>query len=341
MTSVSVPSLRTKRLASSPAMNSSITTEAPAAPKAPPRMSSMAACAFGLGHGDDHALAGGEAIGLDHDRRACASIWAWAAAASVKRAQAAVGAPQASQTSFVKVLELSSRAAAFRGAEYQKTGLLQDIHSPVLKWGFRAYNYERNAVFLAEREKFSIVENINIRTFRDFGDPGIPGRDDQPVAFRVLQNGPGQRVFAPAAAEDENVHGRPPVTATGVAEASVGRQGGGCRIRGLPGRMSRAAAKSAAMDDLIDDDTGGGPPGNTPEFTVSEISGAVKRTIEGTFARVRVRGEIGRLSRPRSGHVYLDLKDDRSVLASVIWKGVAARLAHAPEEGMEVSPPGG
>jgi exodeoxyribonuclease VII large subunit len=49
-----------------------------------------------------------------------------------------------------------------------------------------------------------------------------------------------------------------------------------------------------------------------------------------------VRGEIGRLSLPRSGHVYLDLKDDRSVLASVIWKGVAARLAHAPEEGMEV-----
>jgi hypothetical protein len=90
------------------------------------------------------------------------------------------------------------------------------------------------------------------------------------------------------------------------------------------------------VDDLIDDDAGGGAPGNTPEFSVSEISGAVKRTIEGNFARVRVRGEIGRLSRPRSGHVYLDLKDDRSVLASVIWKGVAARLAHAPEEGMEV-----
>jgi exodeoxyribonuclease VII large subunit len=90
------------------------------------------------------------------------------------------------------------------------------------------------------------------------------------------------------------------------------------------------------MDDLIDDEPGGDTPGNTPEFSVSEISGAVKRTIEGNFARVRVRGEIGRLSRPRSGHVYLDLKDDRSVLASVVWKGVAARLAHAPEEGMEV-----
>src|SRR6056297_4252852 len=90
------------------------------------------------------------------------------------------------------------------------------------------------------------------------------------------------------------------------------------------------------MDDLIDD---GGPdtePGNAPEFTVSEISGAVKRTIESGFSHVRVRGEVGRLSRPRSGHVYLDLKDDRSVLASVIWKGVAGRLTHPPEEGMEV-----
>ncbi|MBF9059972.1 exodeoxyribonuclease VII large subunit, partial [Rhodobacterales bacterium HKCCSP123] len=86
------------------------------------------------------------------------------------------------------------------------------------------------------------------------------------------------------------------------------------------------------MDDLIED----AGPGNAPEFTVSEISGAVKRAIESGFSRVRVRGEVGRLSRPRSGHVYLDLKDDRSVLASVIWKGVADRLAHPPEEGMEV-----
>jgi exodeoxyribonuclease VII large subunit len=86
------------------------------------------------------------------------------------------------------------------------------------------------------------------------------------------------------------------------------------------------------MDDLIEDPEGG----NAPEFTVSEISGAVKRAIESGFAHVRVRGEIGRLSRPRSGHVYLDLKDDRSVLASVIWKGVAARLSHQPEEGLEV-----
>jgi exodeoxyribonuclease VII large subunit len=76
--------------------------------------------------------------------------------------------------------------------------------------------------------------------------------------------------------------------------------------------------------------------GNAPEFSVSEIAGAVKRLVEGEFARVRVRGEIGRVSRPASGHVYLDLKDDRAVLAAVIWKGSVRSLATPPEEGMEV-----
>lgn len=84
--------------------------------------------------------------------------------------------------------------------------------------------------------------------------------------------------------------------------------------------------------DLIED----GPAGNTPEFSVSELSGAVKRMIEGEFGHVRVRGEVGRVSRPRSGHIYLDLKDDRSVISGVMWKGVAARQQTMPEEGMEV-----
>ena len=75
---------------------------------------------------------------------------------------------------------------------------------------------------------------------------------------------------------------------------------------------------------------------NAHEFTVSEISGAVKRVLEGEFGRVRVRGEIGRVSRPSSGHIYFDLKDDRSVIAAVTWKGQAARLSTRPEEGIEV-----
>ncbi|MFT4999965.1 MAG: exodeoxyribonuclease VII large subunit, partial [Planctomycetota bacterium] len=87
------------------------------------------------------------------------------------------------------------------------------------------------------------------------------------------------------------------------------------------------------MSDLIDDPSEGQ---NAPEFSVSEISGVVKRMIEGEFSHVRIRGEVGRVSRPASGHLYLDLKDDRAVLASVIWKGVAGRLRTQPEQGMEV-----
>ncbi len=87
------------------------------------------------------------------------------------------------------------------------------------------------------------------------------------------------------------------------------------------------------MSDLIDDPL---PGMNEPEFSVTEISTAIKRVIEGEFGHIRIRGEVGRVSRPRSGHIYLDLKDDKSVLNGVIWKGVASRLSVQPEEGMEV-----
>ena len=75
---------------------------------------------------------------------------------------------------------------------------------------------------------------------------------------------------------------------------------------------------------------------NLPEYSVSELSGAVKRLVEDNFDYVRVRGELGRVSRPASGHVYLDLKDERAVLSGVIWKGVASRLRTQPEQGLEV-----
>ncbi len=86
--------------------------------------------------------------------------------------------------------------------------------------------------------------------------------------------------------------------------------------------------------DLIDDSPT--PQGNQPEYTVSELSGAVKRVIEGEFGLVRVRGEVGRVSRPASGHLYFDLKDDRSVIAAISWKGQVAKMQVRPEEGVEV-----
>jgi exodeoxyribonuclease VII large subunit len=75
---------------------------------------------------------------------------------------------------------------------------------------------------------------------------------------------------------------------------------------------------------------------NLPELSVSELSNQVKRTVETSFERVRVRGEISRPSFPGSGHVYLTLKDDKAVLDGVIWRGSAQRLSVRPEEGMEV-----
>ncbi len=77
-------------------------------------------------------------------------------------------------------------------------------------------------------------------------------------------------------------------------------------------------------------------PTNVTELTVSELSGAVKRQIEDNFGRVRVRGELGRVSRPASGHLYFDLKDDKAVLAAIAWKGSALKMAVQPEAGLEV-----
>ena len=83
-------------------------------------------------------------------------------------------------------------------------------------------------------------------------------------------------------------------------------------------------------------DTPGAAASNVPEYTVSEISGAVKRTLEGAFGRVRVRGEITELKRYPSGHIYFSLKDEGGKIAGVVWKSAVSRLGLDPENGVEV-----
>ena len=78
------------------------------------------------------------------------------------------------------------------------------------------------------------------------------------------------------------------------------------------------------------------PLSNVPEYTVSEISGAVKRTLETEFGRIRVRGEITELKRYPSGHIYFSLKDEGGKIAGVVWKFAVPRLGLAPENGVEV-----
>jgi len=76
--------------------------------------------------------------------------------------------------------------------------------------------------------------------------------------------------------------------------------------------------------------------GNLPEYSVSEISAALKKTVESNFSRVRIRGEISGFKRAASGHLYMTLKDENAVLDGVCWRGSAGKLATAPEDGLEV-----
>ncbi|WP_234053868.1 MULTISPECIES: exodeoxyribonuclease VII large subunit [unclassified Xanthobacter] len=77
--------------------------------------------------------------------------------------------------------------------------------------------------------------------------------------------------------------------------------------------------------------------GNAPEWSVSELSAALRRTVEDAYGHVRVRGEISGYRGPHSsGHAYFSLKDAGARLDAVIWKGTFQRLKLRPEEGLEV-----
>lgn len=97
------------------------------------------------------------------------------------------------------------------------------------------------------------------------------------------------------------------------------------------------------MDSPIPDDEGNArllaeakAGSNAPALSVSEISNALKRTVEDRFGHVRVRGELSGFKRAASGHLYFGLKDADAKLDGVMWKGNAARLPFAPEDGLEV-----
>ncbi len=79
------------------------------------------------------------------------------------------------------------------------------------------------------------------------------------------------------------------------------------------------------------------PVTNALEWSVSDLSGALKRTVEDQFGFVRVRGEISGYRGPvASGHAYFSLKDESARIDAVVWKGVLGRLRTKPQEGLEV-----
>src|SRR4051794_25495140 len=76
--------------------------------------------------------------------------------------------------------------------------------------------------------------------------------------------------------------------------------------------------------------------GNARPYSVSELSFALKRTLEDAYGFVRLRGELSKVTNHSNGHVYLTLKDERAAIDGVVWKGQVRGLSVRPEHGLEV-----
>ena len=84
------------------------------------------------------------------------------------------------------------------------------------------------------------------------------------------------------------------------------------------------------MTDLAPNDS------NAPPYSVSELAFALKRTLEDRYGFVRLRGELSKVTHHSNGHVYLTIKDDKSAIDGVVWKGNVRGLGVRPEHGLEV-----
>src|SRR4051812_10180861 len=116
---------------------------------------------------------------------------------------------------------------------------------------------------------------------------------------------------------------------------------GDCLRRQASASSRPPEPRSRIFMDLPDDTPAGllanvAPGDNSPALTVTELSGALKRTIENAFGQVRVRGEISGFKRHASGHCYFTLKDENACIDAVIWRTSSATLAFRPEDGAEV-----
>ena len=135
-------------------------------------------------------------------------------------------------------------------------------------------------------------------------------------------------MLAPAGTEDQDVHARCACRLTGPLKLNAIRRVGashGCDLRAR--KQTSHPQMPEARSSL----------NNVVEWTVSELSAALKRTVEDAFGYVRVRGELSGFKGPSpSGHVYFRLKDDKAVLDGVIWKGVYGRMRVKPEDGLDV-----
>lgn len=75
---------------------------------------------------------------------------------------------------------------------------------------------------------------------------------------------------------------------------------------------------------------------NVPEFTVSEFSRSIKRTVEDAFGYVRIHGEISGFKKATSGHLYFALKDENALISAVCFRGAASGISFEIGDGLQV-----
>ena len=174
--------------------------------------------------------------------------------------------------------------------EHRNSGLPERVRQPGRERRFGPDDAEVDALPLRERGQTLYILGCHGHAFGLGGDAGIAGRAD--AAAR-----PAER---PQSSRRARVRARrrpPPEPA-------------------WPSRPPDSRVSPAPM-------TPAPPLSNIPEYSVGEVSAAVRRNLEAEFPRVRVRGEISGFKRAASGHLYFNLKDDRDVLNAVCWRGAA------------------
>ena len=250
--------------------------------------------------------------------------------------------PNSRQRSLVKPFEPSSWAAAARGPEGRDAGPGQIIDQPCHQRRLGADHDEVDVFPLRQASTGRRCRRCRpVRCDRKVSVPGLPGA----ISRRAKSRG-----FWPAPPR-ARVRARPsrPEARSGLCGPGSNWQASEAPVSGRPSfrrcpyhdrpPRRRCDPRVPSMSDAACPSTEprSAPGTNAPEITVSELSGALKRTVEDRFGFVRVRGEVSNYRGPHSsGHAYFCLKDEGARIDAVVWRTAFARMRIKPEEGMEV-----
>ncbi len=192
------PSTSAKKLASSPSRNSSMTTSVPAAPNAPPKQSSMASSASSRVCGDDHALAGGEPVGLDDDGQALRGHISLGRGRVVEAAIGGGGDAVFGAEILGEALGAFELRRGPRRPEHLDAGRFEIVGEPGHQRRLGPDHHQVDVVLPAEADHRRMVGHVERHAVGDRGDPGIARRAIEPVEQGALPELPGERMLAAA-----------------------------------------------------------------------------------------------------------------------------------------------